>query len=437
MTITIHRGIDQIGGCITEIASASGHKILIDLGHNLPNKDNSIVDPLDEPENLNKILNGVEAVFYTHPHGDHIGFEKRVAEKGIKQYIGSLSKTLMLQLREQILFNMKRLGNRVKQEELDDMNARINAINGFHTYETKQPEPIGDITITPYFVSHSAPDAYMFVVQCDGRTILHTGDFRDHGYRGNGLMPTIGTYITRRKVDVLITEGTMLKRDDGRMLSEEDLCQQAYALMQKYKYAFVMCSSQDADRLLSIHNATRAHNRHMLVDGYQWIALDNIEKSLEANPHSRYHYPKKYCYHKHWDDVLTNDCRNGFTMLVRNNRYMRAHIDRIMAGLDKEQCCLIYSQFRGYLLREHSAFQQGTLDFVHSHDWNIEYLHTSGHASREALAAVCNKVNPRLAIIPIHREAASDFRQLDISQELKDKVVADSKNLNGVKIVIK
>ena len=35
MTITIHRGINQIGGCITEIASASGKKILIDLGHNL------------------------------------------------------------------------------------------------------------------------------------------------------------------------------------------------------------------------------------------------------------------------------------------------------------------------------------------------------------------------------------------------------------------
>ena len=35
MQITIHRGIDQIGGCITEIRTARS-KILIDLGHNLP-----------------------------------------------------------------------------------------------------------------------------------------------------------------------------------------------------------------------------------------------------------------------------------------------------------------------------------------------------------------------------------------------------------------
>lgn len=34
MNITIHRGANQIGGCITEI-SAGGAKILIDLGFNL------------------------------------------------------------------------------------------------------------------------------------------------------------------------------------------------------------------------------------------------------------------------------------------------------------------------------------------------------------------------------------------------------------------
>lgn len=31
MTITIHRGIKQIGGCITEIKSEKGTKILINL----------------------------------------------------------------------------------------------------------------------------------------------------------------------------------------------------------------------------------------------------------------------------------------------------------------------------------------------------------------------------------------------------------------------
>ena len=71
MIITIHRGINQIGGCITEIASASGTKILIDLGHNLPDGDDPSEDKYDNSANLSALLDGVKAVFYTHPHGDH------------------------------------------------------------------------------------------------------------------------------------------------------------------------------------------------------------------------------------------------------------------------------------------------------------------------------------------------------------------------------
>ena len=36
MKIVIHRGTNQIGGCLTEIISYRGTKILIDIGANLP-----------------------------------------------------------------------------------------------------------------------------------------------------------------------------------------------------------------------------------------------------------------------------------------------------------------------------------------------------------------------------------------------------------------
>ena len=35
MNIKIHRGLDQIGGCITEISTATS-RIFIDMGQNLP-----------------------------------------------------------------------------------------------------------------------------------------------------------------------------------------------------------------------------------------------------------------------------------------------------------------------------------------------------------------------------------------------------------------
>jgi mRNA degradation ribonuclease J1/J2 len=80
----------------------------------------------------------------------------------------------------------------------------------------------------------------------------------------------------------------------------------------------------------------------------------------------------------------------------------------------------------------HSAY-----DFIHTYDWHFEYLHTSGHASRETLAMVCKMVTPKLAIIPIHREAQSDFCQLDLLEELKNKVITKSTSIEDVKIVIK
>lgn len=43
MKITIHRGINQIGVCITEI-STNTTRILIDLGQNLPDGDGKVQD---------------------------------------------------------------------------------------------------------------------------------------------------------------------------------------------------------------------------------------------------------------------------------------------------------------------------------------------------------------------------------------------------------
>ncbi len=36
MKVIIHRGAHQIGGCITEVQSDNGTKIIIDIGENLP-----------------------------------------------------------------------------------------------------------------------------------------------------------------------------------------------------------------------------------------------------------------------------------------------------------------------------------------------------------------------------------------------------------------
>lgn len=438
MNITIHRGINQIGGCITEIESNNGTKILIDLGHNLPEGDEPSEDPYDKPKNLDKLLEGVSAVFYTHPHGDHLGFETQVAEKGIPQYIGAVSKEMMLVLKDSILY-------RAKGERKISAQADYDTMNCFKTYEADTKVPVYDksgnidITVTPYYVSHSAADAYMFLIECDKKKVLHTGDFRDHGYRGNALLPMVDYYIARKKIDVLITEGTMLSRDDIRLMSEEEIQKQAISIMNNYDNVFVMCSSMDADRLVSFYWATKNFTgRKLVVDGYQWHQLNKIAKSLGVND-KRYRLTGALYYNKHKEKILENIPKPGITILVRNNRDFKRIINEIYPQMEPKKTCFIYSQFKGYILSEHKAFKQKTYDFVHMKDWHIEYLHTSGHASKEALAAVCKKVNPRYAIIPIHRDAETDFCSLDIPQELKDKVITKTheNTVGEIKIVIK
>ena len=70
---------------------------------------------------------------------------------------------------------------------------------------------INDLTITPYRNDHSSYNSCMYLIECDGKRLLHTGDYRMHGRKGEeflNILKKIG------KVDFLITEGPCLNRSD-------------------------------------------------------------------------------------------------------------------------------------------------------------------------------------------------------------------------------
>ena len=94
MKITIHRGIDQIGGCITEIATNDA-RVLIDLGLNLPDNDGILKDDFANQKSIENLTNGIDAIFFTHYHGDHIGLFPLIPDS-INQYIGSVAKRVVL-----------------------------------------------------------------------------------------------------------------------------------------------------------------------------------------------------------------------------------------------------------------------------------------------------------------------------------------------------
>src|SRR5690606_37139179 len=185
-------------------------------------------------------------------------------------------------------------------------------------FESQQIIKVGDIKIIPYFVSHSAYDAFMFLIEANGKRILHTGDFRGHGYLSKGLLPTIEKLILKQgKIDFLITEGTMLSRLDERVRHENELKREVIELMKQYKNVFVMCSSTDLERLATFHAAnTELGGRPFVCDDFQKNVLE-IFSDTAGRESPLFNFGEPYSFWKGNSKLLKWMQEKGFCMLVR------------------------------------------------------------------------------------------------------------------------
>lgn len=423
MNITIHRGASQIGGCITEIRT-EGAKILIDLGSNLPGTDKEDFST----EDIKRITSGADAIFYTHYHGDHVGFLADVDE-AIPQFIGEGAKEVMLCKYSALATH-------------GDYSEELDAVNRLETYKANEKiARFGDIVITPYYCSHSAFDAYMFKIEAEGKTILHTGDFRGHGYMGSKLIDMLRAYIGQ--VDILITEGTMLSRSTEAVKTERDIQDEVTEVLKKHKYVFALGSSTDIDRLASFHAACKKAKRYFYVDRFQESVLDVFAKHTTS---PLYDFSDKgkgktifvqweYRHYK-YENVVNEMKRRGFLMPVRCSA---EHLVKSMKTLyTDEKPVLVYSMWNGYWKGNKDQQLKSVLNIRRLFDRESIYeIHTSGHADCATLSAVCKTVNPRLAIIPIHKDKNTDFRTLQLPDNLKEKVTTQRTTRQGVEIIIK
>ena len=410
MNITIHRGANQIGGCITEIASENA-KVFIDFGSNLPGSQKEEL----KAEDVERMTSNADAIFYTHYHGDHVGLHHLVPNH-VKQYMGAGAIDVM----------------RCKYEALSrhqDFSLQLEATERMIPFKERERIVVNNsIVVTPYFVSHSAFDAYMFLIECEGKRILHTGDFRRHGYLGKGLFPTLEKYIG--KVDLLITEGTMLGRQQETVVTEQQIQQKTAKAIQydleaiqndpiekiQHKYTFALCSSTDIDRLASFHAACKATGRLFLVDSYQRKVLDvfteycgdksplyNFDHIFELREHKAYRIEKisKYLRDK------------GFLMPVRMTSSWL--IEDMMQVFTDEAPWLIYSMWDGYAKENGKNALENVITMRRLFGTRIldgvkDGFHTSGHADIKTLQEVCETVNPSIGVIPIHKDAETQYK---------------------------
>lgn len=365
MKIIIHRGSHQIGGCCTEIATEK-RRILIDFG-----------SELDGSAELN--INGVtggnsrcNAVLFSHYHGDHIGLMESI-NADIPLYLGELSLSIL-----------KAQNNR--QKTYSDA-----VINRIIPYITGRPMIFGDIKVTPFMVDHSALDSHMFLIEADGKKVLHTGDFRQHGFRGKGLIPTLEKYVG--EIDVLICEGTTISRSFQTSMTESELAAKAKSILKNNKYVFVACASTNIDRIAAFCSAV-PRGKYCVCDAYQKSILDIVKKK-SGKYSALYTFPKTLMYSPSLEDKML---QRGFCAFIRPGNYLS---NKLLEQYRDKDPLIIYSMWHGYL-EQNDSLKNALSGF------RMVELHTSGHADKETLTSIMDITKPK-TVIPIHTDNPDAF----------------------------
>ena len=385
MKITVHRGQNQIGGSIIEIASETT-KIILDAGSEL-DEEIPVAPQIDD------LFSGhaaYDAVFISHYHGDHLGLCDQILPE-IPIYIG--------------------------KGAADVTNAARRYLNKpeYHFaayYEAGKTITIGDIEITPYLCDHSAFDSYMFHIACGGKTMIYSGDFRSNGRK------SFSHFLHKLpRADALIVEGTTLSRASVPPKTEVDLEQIAVdAISNTNAPVFVLMAATNIDRLVTAFKATQRSGRVFIQDLYM---AEVASAAGENIPNAETFSGVRVFITNGWNgrhELLDSKYRKTkigragiakqkFVMCVRPS--MKAYLETLSKSISFDDGILFYSMWNGYKQKEDIS---ELLQFMQGKGVQIVDLHTSGHADEDTIRKLIEDVSPDY-IIPVHTENAEWFEQ--------------------------
>lgn len=382
MIIHIHRGQNQIGGSIIEIADEKT-RLFFDIGINLIENEDVEVPQI---EGLFCGEVNCDGVFISHYHSDHIGLTERLLD-GIPVFMGERAYEIISAAAD---YREKRLLFRP---------------NFIHH---KECVVVGEFTITPFLCDHSAYDSYMYLIENGGKKILYTGDFR-----ANGRLDFETLLFDLPTVDILITEGTTLTREGKENIQEEFLEEIAVDYIRdKSGPVFIMMSAQNIDRLITAQNIADQTGRVLLQDIY----TAQIAKSCDIlSDRARVFMTggdKQYERLQQFSEVKIGKheiSKTPFLMCIRQS--MKNYLAKLNEYVSFEDGVLFYGMWKGYM--EQSEMRE-FLDFMISKGVKIHILHTSGHADAITIERIIDKTCPN-TIIPVHTENSAWFDKFESS----------------------
>jgi ribonuclease J len=419
MNLKIHRGTQEIGGSCIEVWS-NNTRIVLDFGMPLVEKDGSQFD-FRKYENLtySKLIQKgilpniaglyknsekfVDGLVISHPHLDHYGLINFISPK-VKIHLGEAAHKII--------------------ELTNIFTPSQNDINNFEYFEKEKPFAIGDITITPFWMDHSAYDAYALLLEANRKTLFYSGDFRGHGRKSKVFNRF--THNAPKNVDYLLMEGTQLGRKSKIEKSEKELELELVAKFNEpEKINLVYASGQNIDRLVSVFRACIKTDKIFVVDVYVATVLEALARFTPTLPHPSKSFKNvKVIFSKWTSNRLSRENRepmlwkfknykitkeeiaknpSKFVMAVRPSmKYDLEHIPNIEGGN------LIYSMWRGY---EKKKGTKEFIDYLKSRNFTVNHIHSSGHADLPTLEKMVNAVAPK-KLVPIHTFNSQDYKNI-------------------------
>lgn len=285
-----------------------------------------------------------------------------------------------------------------------------------HPWDSRSgPFEVGAFRITPFLTDHSAFDAYMLLIEADGKRVFYTGDFRTHGRKSVLVDQTVAK---AKGVDVLLMEGTNL-RSDKPVVTEAELEADFVDLAARTpRHIFVDWSAQNIDRTVTLFRAARRTGRQLVIDLYSADVLDTIALGTSVPHPSSADFPElKIVITRRLAALYRRQGRDAFvTRHAQSNRGQSAYSlvtgppaiiisrrslvdDYAKKGLHlSNQDAFVHSNWSGYLKLEGGSL---VWDQAAAAGANTCLIHTSGHASAAELARFAGTLAPQ-ALVPVH-----------------------------------